>query len=59
MRDQQRVHPYVPNSEAGVREIMLREIGVDSIDDLLVDIPEELRMEGKMHLPEPFPRKQT
>lgn len=55
MRDQQRVHPYVPNSEAGVREIMLREIGVDSIDDLLVDIPEELRMEGKMHLPEPLP----
>lgn len=54
MRETGRAHPYIPNSETGVREKMLRQIGVGSIEDLLVDIPAELRMKGKMDLPEPL-----
>lgn len=34
--------PYLPNTEAD-RKAMLREIGVDSVDDLFRDIPEEFR----------------
>lgn len=34
--------PYLPNTEAD-RKAMLREIGVDSVDELFRDIPEEFR----------------
>jgi len=54
MREKGKVHPYIPNSESGVRENMLHDIGVDSVEDLLVDIPAELRMKGRMDLPEPL-----
>ncbi len=33
---------------------MLRFIGVGSIEDLIADIPEEVRMKEPMELPEPF-----
>ncbi|MDL2298585.1 aminomethyl-transferring glycine dehydrogenase subunit GcvPA [Synergistaceae bacterium OttesenSCG-928-D05] len=49
-----KVYPYIPNSEPEVQKEMLRFIGVDSIDDLISDIPEEVRMKGEMKLPEPF-----
>ena len=32
---------YTPNTESDIK-LMLKEIGVNSIEDLLVDIPEEL-----------------
>jgi glycine dehydrogenase subunit 1 len=54
MKGKKRVYPYIPNSEPLVREAMLREIGVDSVDDLLGDIPEGIRMKSRMNLPEPF-----
>ena len=54
MKGKKRVYPYIPNSEPRVREAMLREIGVDSVDDLLGDIPEGIRMKSRMNLPEPF-----
>ncbi|HAK41364.1 MAG TPA: aminomethyl-transferring glycine dehydrogenase, partial [Synergistaceae bacterium] len=54
MAEKKRVYPYIPNSEPRIREAMLREIGVESVDELLRDIPDELRMKGKMNLPEPF-----
>lgn len=46
------VYPYIPNSEPHTREEMFREIGVKSVDDLLKEIPDEIRMKGKMKLPE-------
>ena len=55
MSGKRRVYPYIPNSEPLTREAMLRDIGVDSVDDLLGDIPDEIRMKGRMNLPEPFP----
>lgn len=48
------VHPYIPNSVAGIQEEMLKEIGVKDIEDLYQDIPENLRFKGKMGLPEPM-----
>jgi len=49
------IHPYIPNSVPGVKEQMLREIGVQSVDELYADIPERLRFRGRMDLPEPMP----
>ena len=48
------IHPYIPNSVPEVKERMLREIGVGSIDELYADIPERLRFRGRMDLPEPL-----
>ncbi|MFA8341589.1 MAG: aminomethyl-transferring glycine dehydrogenase subunit GcvPA [Rhodothermaceae bacterium] len=46
------VHPYIPNSVEEVQKEMLKDIGVNSIDDLYEDIPQELRFKGEMNLPE-------
>jgi glycine dehydrogenase subunit 1 len=48
------VYPYIPNSEPSIKQQMLDEIGVASVEDLYEDIPEALRMKRKMDLPEPF-----
>jgi len=48
------VYPYIPNSVPAVRENMLEEIGVESVDDLYSDIPDELRLKRAMNLPKPF-----
>jgi glycine dehydrogenase subunit 1 len=48
------VHPYIPNSVPGVRDAMLKEIGVSSIEELYEDIPENLRFRGEMNLPKPL-----
>lgn len=42
--------PYIPHTEQDVRE-MLATIGVDSIDDLFVEIPEDLRLKGQLNIP--------
>ncbi|GAB6280023.1 MAG: aminomethyl-transferring glycine dehydrogenase subunit GcvPA [Thermovirga sp.] len=54
MNEKKMVHPYIPNSEPRTREEMLREVGVKSVDDLLKEIPDGLRMKGRMDLPEPL-----
>jgi glycine dehydrogenase subunit 1 len=53
-KKQKVVYPYIPNSEPSVKQQMLDEIGVSSIEVLYDDIPGELRLKGKMDLPEPF-----
>lgn len=53
-KNQSIVYPYIPNSEPSIKKKMLDEIGVDSIEALYQEIPEELRLKGKMNLPEPF-----
>lgn len=42
--------PYVPHTESDVAE-MLQTIGVNSIDDLFVDIPENLKLKGELNIP--------
>ena len=49
-----RVYPYIPNSVPEVQEEMLKYIGAGSIEDLIADIPEEVRMKKPMELPEPY-----
>jgi len=46
------VHRYIPNSAPGVREAMLKEIGVESVEDIYTEIPEGLRYSGKMNIPQ-------
>src|ERR1700739_2757536 len=41
---------YLPKSDAE-RAAMLREIGVDSIDDLFASIPEEYRLKRDLNVP--------
>lgn len=47
-------HPYIPNSNENIQKEMLRELGLNSLEDLHVEIPEELKFKGKMNLPKPY-----
>ncbi|MDR4997509.1 aminomethyl-transferring glycine dehydrogenase subunit GcvPA [Brevibacillus parabrevis] len=44
-------HPYIPNSAPAVKEQMLKEIGLGSIEEIFADIPQELRLKEKMNIP--------
>ncbi len=48
------VYPYIPNSEPAVKEQMLKEIGIESVEDIFKEIPKRLRFKGKLNIPEPF-----
>ena len=48
------VYPYIPNSVPELRKKLLTEIGIESIEDILKEIPDHLRFKGKMKLPEPL-----
>ncbi len=48
------VYPYIPNSVPAVKQEMLAAVGAKNIDEFYADIPENLRVKGKMNLPEPF-----
>ena len=45
--------PFIPNTDQD-RQQMLREIGVEKFDDLLENVPEHLRLKGKLELPKPL-----
>jgi len=47
-------HPYIPNSVGEVQAAMLKEIGLNDIDQLYEDIPQALRFKGRMNLPPPL-----
>jgi len=53
-KKQKPMYPYIPNSEPSIKQQMLTEIGVSSIEALYQDIPEKLRLKRKMNLPEPW-----
>ena len=44
-------HPYIPNSAPEVKAAMLREIGVESVEDLYAAIPDRLRLDRPLDLP--------
>jgi glycine dehydrogenase subunit 1 len=50
--DNQKVHPYIPNSVPHIKAEMLKEVGAKDEMDLYEEIPEELRFKGVMNLPE-------
>ena len=47
-------HPYIPNSSPETQQEMLAEIGLESLDDLHVEIPESLKLKKQLELPEAF-----
>lgn len=47
-------HPYIPNSDAEIQNEMLKEIGLNSLEDLHREIPEELKLDRPMNLPKPY-----
>src|SRR5690606_12529089 len=52
--DRKIVYPYIANSAPGVREELLREIGIDSVEEIYKEIPDHLRFKGKMNIPGPI-----
>ncbi|MEJ2097590.1 MAG: aminomethyl-transferring glycine dehydrogenase subunit GcvPA [Deltaproteobacteria bacterium] len=48
------VHPYIPNSVPEIRQAMLKEIGVETAEQLYEEIPDRLRFKGRLNLPEPI-----
>ncbi|MGC9345597.1 MAG: aminomethyl-transferring glycine dehydrogenase subunit GcvPA [Candidatus Bathyarchaeales archaeon] len=47
-----RNHPYIPNSLSEIKQEMMREIGIKSIDELYADIPEKYRLKKPLNIPE-------
>ena len=47
-------HPYIPNSVPEVEGEMLREIGLESIEQLHAEIPRSIRLDAPLNLPEAF-----
>jgi len=50
--DESIVYPYIPNSEPGVKRKMLAQIGVTSTEALYASIPNALRLNRRLDLPE-------
>ncbi len=48
------IYPYMPNSVPRIKKEMMDEIGISSIEELLTEIPEELRYREELKLPEPM-----
>ena len=37
-------HPYIPNSLPKIKEEIMREIGIKSIEELYADVPKKFRL---------------
>jgi glycine dehydrogenase subunit 1 len=44
-------HPYIPNSIRKIKEDMMREIGIESIEELYTDAPQKFRLKRRLNLP--------
>jgi len=44
-------HPYIPNSHQKIKTEMMKELGIDSIDELYKDIPEKYFLKKPLNLP--------
>jgi glycine dehydrogenase subunit 1 len=54
MADKAVTYPYIPNSVSRVKKEMLEQVGAQSVEDLYEDVPQSLRLKGKMNLPQPL-----
>lgn len=55
MTDSKRfVHPYIPNSPLAAEELLLKEIGESSAEDLFRIIPDDLKLHRRLDLPDPL-----
>lgn len=48
------VYPYIPNSVPEIKKQMLKELGLEDVEDIYAEIPDHLRFKGEMNLPEPL-----
>ena len=53
MSDRMVSHPYIPNSQTQVQKEMMLDVGIDDIEELFSEIPEDLRYRCSMDLPPP------
>lgn len=51
MPREQRAHPYMPNSVAQIKQQLMTELGIDSIDELFAQIPQQHRLHRALDLP--------
>jgi glycine dehydrogenase subunit 1 len=47
------VHAYIPNSVPDVKKQMMAELGIKSIEELYVDVPQKFRLNRRLNLPAP------
>lgn len=52
------MHRYFPHTAADI-DAMLRRCGVETLDDLYADVPEELKLKGDYRLPEQMSEKEV
>jgi len=52
-------HPYLPNSVPEIKDKMMDELEIKSIDDLYSDIPEELIFKGTLDIPGPYTEEEV
>jgi len=45
-------HPYIPNSNLEIKQELMKEIGIRSIEELYADIPEKYLLKKPLNLPE-------
>ncbi len=45
------IHSYIPNSVPDVKRQMMEEIGIKSIEELYVDVPQKFRLKQRLNLP--------
>ena len=48
------VHPYIPNSAPEVKRQMLDDMGLTDVEEILAEIPRDLRLDRLLDLPEPL-----
>ena len=44
-------HPYIPNSEFKTKQSMLKELRIENIDELYLDVPNQYRLKRRLDLP--------
>jgi glycine dehydrogenase subunit 1 len=47
-------HPYIPNSKPETKDAMMREVGIQSIDELYSDVPKQFMLKRRLRLPSPL-----
>ncbi len=48
-------HPYIPNSDLRIQKEMLAELGLNSLEELHAEVPNEIKLKERMQLEAPFP----
>ncbi|MFN2227346.1 MAG: aminomethyl-transferring glycine dehydrogenase subunit GcvPA [Anaerolineae bacterium] len=54
-----RAHPYIPNSVPAIKEEMLRAVGAESVEEFYADVPKALRLREPLDLPAPLSSEQA